>query len=136
MSIKVNGKKVAGIGRPGADGKSAYQQAVEGGYKGTEDEFKSVLANASPKPKGNKYTLSVAGWDASGKTQKITVPGVLADEDRQLISPMPAMTSQDAYASAGIACVKQEANALTFKCQTVPTETITVYVAVQEVAQA
>ena len=57
MSIKVNGKKVAGIGRPGADGKSAYQQAVEGGYKGTEDEFKSVLANASPKPKSTLVTL-------------------------------------------------------------------------------
>ena len=29
----------------GADGKSAYQSAVDGGYKGTEEEFNSLLAN-------------------------------------------------------------------------------------------
>ena len=61
--------------------------------------------------------------------------GVLADEAKQLIMPMPASASQDAYAAAGIACTKQESNALTFQCQTVPTENITVYVAVQEVRQ-
>lgn len=29
----------------GNDGKSAYQIAVEGGFKGTEQEFNKVLAN-------------------------------------------------------------------------------------------
>lgn len=29
----------------GNDGKSAYQAAVEGGFKGTEQEFNNVLAN-------------------------------------------------------------------------------------------
>lgn len=87
------------------------------------------------KPKAHKVTLTAAGWDASAKTQKVTVSGVLADETKQLISPMPSMASQNAYAAAGIACTKQESNALTFQCQTVPTENITVYVAVQEVRQ-
>ena len=39
LAILVNGKKVAGIGAPGADGKSAYQAAVEGGYTGSETDF-------------------------------------------------------------------------------------------------
>ena len=33
-----------GGGTPGADGKSAYQYAVEGGYTGTETEFAEKLA--------------------------------------------------------------------------------------------
>lgn len=86
-------------------------------------------------PKATTMTLTAAGWDASAKTQKVTVSGVLADETKQLIMPMPAMASQNVYAAAGVACTLQEANALTFKCQTVPTENITVYVAVQEVRQ-
>ena len=32
-------------GADGADGRSAYQQAVDGGYTGTEAEFKAMLAN-------------------------------------------------------------------------------------------
>lgn len=51
MSIKITdaaGKsiKVAGQGLPGPpglDGKSAYQYAVEGGFTGTEDEFKALM---------------------------------------------------------------------------------------------
>lgn len=30
---------------PGTNGKSAYEQAVEGGYTGTEAEFKQALAS-------------------------------------------------------------------------------------------
>ena len=32
-------------GEPGADGKSAYQYAVDGGYEGTEEEFVALMAN-------------------------------------------------------------------------------------------
>ena len=89
----------------------------------------------SQKPQAHKVTLTTAGWNASAKTQTVTVTGVLADETKQLIMPMPAMASQANYAAAGIACTKQEADALTFQCQTVPTADLTVYVAVQEVTQ-
>lgn len=100
------------------------------------DATGNAIPVAAPVPKSHKVTLTVAGWNASAKTQKVTVSGVLADEDKQLIIPMPAMASQANYATAGIACTKQGANSLTFKCQTVPTADIIVYVAVQEVAQA
>ena len=33
------------VGKDGAVGKSAYQQAVEGGYQGTEEEFEQALAS-------------------------------------------------------------------------------------------
>lgn len=36
-------------GAPGADGKTAYQYAKDGGYTGTEEEFKALQANAASK---------------------------------------------------------------------------------------
>lgn len=81
-------------------------------------------------PKATEVMLTASGWDASAKTQKVTVSSVLADETKQLIMPMPAMASQNAYAAAGIACTLQEANALTFRCQTAD---ISVFVTIQEV---
>ncbi len=84
-------------------------------------------------PKATEVMLTASGWDASAKTQKVTVSSVLADETKQLIMPMPATASQNAYAAAGIACTLQEANALTFRCQTVPTADISVFVTIQEV---
>lgn len=40
-------RKLCGGGTPGADGKSAYQYAVEGGYTGTETEFAEKLASGA-----------------------------------------------------------------------------------------
>lgn len=46
MAIKVNGKFVAGTkGKDGEPGKSAYEYAVEGGYTGTEEEFKTLIGS-------------------------------------------------------------------------------------------
>lgn len=128
MAIKVNGKLVAGIGLPG---KSAYQYAVDGGYTGTEEEFQEVLANAGGKPMVHGVTLSASAW--AGNSQTITVPGVLADETKQLITPAPALASQAAYLDAGVLCTGQAADSLTFTCQTVPTGNLTVYVAITDV---
>ena len=119
---------MAGIGLPG---KSAYQYAVDGGYTGTEEEFQEVLANAGGKPMGHGVTLSVSAW--SGNSQTITVPGVLADETKQLIQPVPAIASQAAYLAAGILCTGQAADSLTFTCQTVPEADLTVYVVMTDV---
>lgn len=105
-----------------------------GQFVGFDSAGNAVPASA-PMPKAHKAILTAAGWSSSAKTQTITVTGVLADEAKQLIMPMPASASQDAYAAAGIACTAQGANSLTFRCQTVPTADITVYVAVQEVTQ-
>lgn len=41
----------------GADGKSAYQYAVEGGYSGTEAEFSAKLAQEMPEPMNDSDAL-------------------------------------------------------------------------------
>ena len=43
-----NRRKIAGTGLPGPAGKSAYQYAVEGGFVGTEDEFRAIMGGAIP----------------------------------------------------------------------------------------
>ena len=118
------------------NGVTALTLNAVGGLKGSQSGSAYTLDGSGLRPKGGQVTLTAAGWDSASKTQKVTVQGVLADEGAQLIMPMPAMASQANYAAAGIACTKQEADALTFQCQTVPTADLTVYVAVQEVTQA
>ena len=81
------------------------------------------------RPKSTLVTLPLSAW--SNNTQTVTVPGVLADESKQLIQPMPTIADQDVYSAAGISCTGQAANKLTFKAQTVPTEDVQVYVVIQ-----
>ena len=78
-------------------------------------------------------TLTSANWNSSAKTQTITVPGVLANETKQLITPAPALASQAAYYEAVILCTGQAADKLTFTAKKVPTDDLTVYVTIQEV---
>ena len=51
-------------------------------------------------PKYRTATLPAASW--SDNSQTVTVNGVKASETAQLIQPMPAVASQDAYIAAGI----------------------------------
>ena len=77
-------------------------------------------------------TLTAARW-SNGK-QTVSVPGVLADETAQLITPVPSFASQTAYYDAGIIGTGQAANSITFTARNgAPTSNLTVYVAIQAV---
>nr|DAJ56141.1 MAG TPA: hypothetical protein [Caudoviricetes sp.] len=90
-------------------------------------------AVSAVKPKAHKITLTIAGWDGTAKTQTVNVTGVLADETKQLILPMPTSASMSAYTEAGIMCTGQAAGKLTFTADTVPTAAIEVYVTISDV---
>lgn len=84
------------------------------------------------KPLRRTVTLSASGW--SSDTQTVTVSGVLADETAQLITPVPALASQEAYYDAGIIGSGQATNSLTFTARnSTPTSNLTVYVIIQAV---
>ena len=87
------------------------------------------------KPSVAQITLSASAWNGENKTQTVTVSGVSADENAQLITPTPVISSQTAYYESGILCTGQAVDSLTFTCKTVPAEDLTVYVVIQEVAQ-
>ena len=68
-------------------------------------------------------TLAVNDW--SSNTQTVSVTGVSASNN-VIVAAAPA--SQADYTSAGILCTAQGAGTLSFSCQTVPTNAITVNV--------
>ena len=49
------------VGKDGAEGKSAYQQAVEGGYQGTEEEFEQALASDIATVANNVTNINAVG---------------------------------------------------------------------------
>lgn len=113
-SIDMNQKKIINLADPTGDYEAANKRYVD-----------------SKAPKSTTVTLTSSGW--SSNSQTVTVSGILADETKQLIQPMPAIASQDAYISAGIICSGQAADSLTFTCSKTPTEDITLYVVITEV---
>lgn len=56
----------------GGDGKSAYEQAVEGGYKGSEEEFIALLNGLTDKEDASRY-ISKGSYEGIGIGSK-TIP--------------------------------------------------------------
>lgn len=80
------------------------------------------------KPSACLVTLKASGWDATAKTQTVTVSGVSADEASCMIIPMPAVVNQSAYNDAGVNAVGQSADGVTFGCEIVPSVDLKVWV--------
>lgn len=120
-SIGVVGK-IKGIVTPTSDDMPTPKSYVD-----------NAIANAATKPKATKVTLSASGWNSSSKTQTATVTGVLDDETKQLIMPMPAGTSVIAYNKANILMTGRANGSVTFTADTVPSVGVDVWVVVQEV---
>lgn len=99
-------------------------QAIDAANKGYVD---------AQRPKQQLVTIPASGWNASTKKQTISAPGILADESKQLIQPVPRADSQAAYIEAGIRCTAQAENSLTFTAETVPTTDLSVYIVFQKV---
>lgn len=98
-------------------------------------EEKTAWNAKAEKPKAVSVTLTAAGWDSSTKKQTVTVPGVSADTATQVVwVTFLTETALDAYMDAGIVPVAQGANSVTFRADTIPTETIPVTVVMQEVS--
>ena len=83
------------------------------------------------RPTTRKVTLTSSGWNSSTKQQTVTCSGVLSDATKQLLIPTPVNTAAgNPYDEASIQMVAQGANSVTFYADTVPTESIDVYVTI------
>ena len=124
--------KIKAIPTPDVSGQIEKHNTAENAHA---DKFASVnAAIGNLTPSACKVTLTASGWDSTAKTQSATVSGVLEDESKQLILPMPATASMGAYNDAGIQCTAQAAGKLTFTADTVPTVAIDVYVTITPVS--
>ena len=123
--------KIAAIPTPDVSGQIETHNTSENAHA---DKFAAVnAAIGNLTPSACKVTLTASGWDSSAKTQSATVSGVLEDESKQLIMPMPAGTSMSAYNEAGIQMTGQSADTVMFTADTVPTADGEVWVVVQSV---
>lgn len=128
---KYTDQKIAAIPTPDVSGQIEKHNTAENAHA---DKFAAVNATiGNLTPSACKVTLTASGWDSTAKTQSATVSGVLEDESKQLIMPMPAGTSMSAYNEAGIQMTAQGDNSVTFTADTVPTAAIDVWVVVQSV---
>ena len=89
-----------------------------------DTEWKPLLTTVA-------VTLTAAGW--AGGVQTAAAPGVSDDEMAQLILPVAAAGSEDAYEAAMIRMRPNGANSLKFVAGTAPTVDLTVYVVILEV---
>lgn len=112
--IAFNGSRLQYVGTPTTSTDAANKAYV--------DAAKPVLRTA---------TLTTSGW--SSNTQTVTVSGVVADTNAQLIYVSPAnKDSATAWGGAGVFCSAQGANSLTFVCDSVPSANISVNISIQE----
>lgn len=126
-------------GRTGAVTPQAgdYTAAMVGARPDTWTPTASDVGAATPadvnaaKPILRTATLTTSGW--SGNSQTVTVSGVVADTNAQLIYVSPAdKASATAWGEAGVFCSGQGANSLTFVCDSTPSANISVNISIQE----
>lgn len=87
---------------------------------------KDKLAELS-KPVAATAELTVAGWDASAKTQTVAVAGVTANA---IVQATYDPACRAAWIDADVYCSAQGAGTLTFACDTVPTAALTANVVI------
>lgn len=86
----------------------------------------------SLKPKKKSIILYANQW--VNNLQTIVVDGISADENKQIIQPVPYLIDQEEYIETLIICSGQGENSLTFKCSETPSKNLNVYIVIQEVA--
>lgn len=79
-----------------------------------------------------KIVIPHTEWHSQLYTQTVAVPGVIANQDAQLIVVRPTYESMDEYANCDVMCIQQQTDALVFKCGVIPTNDLEVYISIQD----
>lgn len=97
LAIKVNGKLVAGLG------KSAYEQAQEGGYTGTEEEFISALANIGSNPTAEGLPVNDVRTGTVRDGQSIAAGDVVNVQNGEVYRDVVAQKNVENVIKSGVA---------------------------------
>lgn len=88
---------------------------------------------AAMETKAIRIKLLAANWSSSDKTQVVAAQGVRYDARKQQIILTPVSSRLTEYYDAGILCIGRDDDELTFRCETIPTVDISVYVSITPV---
>lgn len=126
-------KKVTNIAEP-----TAESDAVNKKYADTIAKTASTAAEDAKKAqetaegkcvrRNMRVSLLVSGW--SGKYQQVTAPGVIEDAEKCDVLTSPIESSREMYTDCVVRCTEQGDGKLTFMCDDVPNENLTVSVTV------
>lgn len=119
VEISGNPLSITGLQEPTNDSDAATKAYVD--------------QNAGGAVTTNTVTLSSSGWTESGNvyTQTATISGIAKDETEQIITVTPSTVSIAAFGATGVYASAQDNDTITFTATTQPTESLTVYVMVQ-----
>ena len=95
-------------------------------FNGNFDKLDEAVAAKAAKIKARPLSLPLAGWSENMKSISVNAQGITLDS-AILVSPSPA--SFEGYCAAGIRCIGGTGSSLTFRCSTLPTSNLSVYVA-------
>ena len=113
------------------NGVNALTLEATGGLTGSQSGSTYTISGNGLKPMLRTATLTTSGW--SSNSQTVTVNGVVADTNAQIIYVSPAnKASATAWGEAGVFCSAQAANSLTFVCDSTPSANISVNISIEE----
>lgn len=113
------------------NGVNALTLNATGGLSGSQSGSTYTISGNGLKPLLRTTALTTSGW--SGNSQTVSVSGVVADTNAQIIYVSPAnKASATAWGEAGVFCSAQGANSLTFTCDSTPSANISVNISIQE----
>ena len=100
-------------------------------YIGT-DKTLYPLGGSSDKKVYQKI-LTKSGWSSS-KIQSLTIEGISADETKQIITIIPSKEQIVPFKKAGIYAYDQNINEISFICDTIPSDDLTIFIEVEEIS--
>ena len=115
-------------------GISVIWSKIENNYPTNDDLTNIVNAIDETKadtPKISTIILSSSSWNITTLQQEVAVTGISADQTAQIITISPDTSCYTEYLDAGVQCIGQVENSLTFSVEEIPSSDFTVYVAVQ-----
>lgn len=123
----IEGRTVLGSSTGGSEIPVVTPDSI-GAYSKTE-------ANRLFAQKPKLYSVILLSTEWEGNVLSVDVPGINGNELTQRIFVSPAASSREAYNDAGVECVGEGLNSLTFSSEETPVGNLTVLITIEEVAK-
>ena len=118
-------------GKVGKDGLTPFVGANGNWFLGTEDT--GVRANGQTNTELIPLTILASDWSTETGEVVVNCAGISANEADQIVTLIPSVESKVVCNEAAIECIAIDTNSFTLKADTIPTEDIHIYVAMEVV---
>lgn len=125
------------VGRGGSSGKDGITPHIgDNGNWFLDKEDTGVKASGQSTTEILPVTISPEDWDTATNQVIIDCEGVSINEEEQVVTLSPALNSKTVCTACEIKCVECNNDNLTLQATTLPTEEVTIYVAITKAGGA